>query len=253
MIHDPALFKLGRKAVRHDDRTLCLAKYLDPTALPTPPSAIDYGGKVTNWEMLGNNSLGDCTIAALLHAIMLWNSQEGIEISFTDAIAISLYSQLCGYVPGDPSTDNGGVELDILNTWRKSNLGGCTLLGYVSVDPTNWEHVKIAHWLSGTLYMGLSLPVSAQDEDEWSDTSGEPGTWGGHAVISCAYSDLVSQKLTCVTWGQEKVMTQEWLARYCDELYAPITAAWFDKSGKAPNGFNVDQLQADLAALTGGA
>lgn len=253
MLHDPAVCKLGRLPARHDPRTLKLAKYLDDAALPTPPARVDYSSKVAKWEMLANDTLGDCTIAGLLHMIMLWASQNGQEVSFTDQDAIALYSQLCGYVPGNPATDLGGIEINILNVWRKSPIKACTLLGYVEVDPTNWAHVMLAHWLSGSLYMGLNLPLSAQNETIWSSTSDEPGGWGGHCTVSAAYANRggfqCATTLTAITWGDEKLMTSAWLAKYCDELYAPITPAWFNNAGKAPTGFDLAQLQADLAAI----
>lgn len=212
----------------------------------------DFGTN-QGWYIANGIVTHNCTCAGILHMIMLWNAQNGNPRTFVNADAIQLYETLCGYKPGDPSTDQGGVELDILKSWRKTPIDGTALLGFVTVDPTNWDHVKLAHWLAGTLYMGLSLPTSAQDETIWSSTSDDPGGWGGHAVCTNAYGPLggfsCSEYLSCITWGEKQKMTPKWLAKYCDELYAPITPAWFDKAGLAPSGFNLDQLQADLAAL----
>lgn len=253
MPYDPRQVKLGRRPVRRDPRNLMFAKYLDLSALPIPPRSVDFGEHVKNWGMLANDKLGDCTVAGILHMIMLWRSNFGPVPQFTDAQAIGLYSQLCGYVPGDAETDQGGVELDILNAWRKSPIEGCDLLGFVSVDPANWLHVKIAHWLAGTLYMGIELPVSAQTETIWADTSDAPGGWGGHAMVTSAYRDRgglqCASHLEGITWGAKQKMTPHWLAKYCVELYAPITTAWFDAAGKAPNGFKMDEFEADLRAV----
>lgn len=253
MLHDPTRLRLGRKPARLDDRTLRLARYITPGALPVAPAAYDSGSKVTDWGMFANDQLGDCTVAGILHMIMLWDSQDSAVPNFSDANAITLYEQLCGYVPGDPATDQGGVELDILNAWRKTPILGHDLTAYVSVNPKNWSHVKLAHWLFGSLYLGLNLPTSAQDEEVWADTSGVPGTWGGHAVASSAYADrancLDSDTLTVITWGAPKKMTRQWLAKYCDELYAPLSPTWLGTAGKAPNGFDMDQLRADLALI----
>ena len=247
--------RLGKLPARVDPRTLKMAKYF-AAAPPKAPDSLDNGSKVPSWGMLANDSLGDCTVAGLLHAIMLWESLAcGIAPAFSDADAVALYSQLCGYVPGNPATDEGGVEIDILNAWRKAPIQGVELQAYVSVDPTDWAEVQLATWLFGTLYMGLALPLSAQADigKVWNDLSDEPGTWGGHCTVSCGYSNLAgfgcAPVLDAVTWGTTQRMTPAWLAKYCDELYAPLTAKWIEANGDAPSGFDLAQLTADLALV----
>lgn len=254
LIHDPAQLRLGRKARAYDPRTLRLADYLKPGALPPVPDAIDYGAKVKDFGMLKNDQLGDCTVAGLLHANLVWLSQAAPAPAFSDAYAVSLYEQLCGYKPGDPSTDQGGVELDILKAWRKAPLGGVQLDAFVSVNPRNWNQVKFALHRFGALYAGIALPLSAQTEDVWRSTKDNPGGWGGHCVILTAYRDrancLDEDMLTCVTWGANKGLTRPWLSAYCDELYAPLpSTGWVGSTGEAPNHLNMEQLRADLARL----
>lgn len=255
--------KLGKIAAKSDTRTLRFANYVKPD-LPAAPASCDYGTKVKQWLMLANDKLGDCTCAGILHAIMLWLSNSiGATPSFTNDDAIMLYEQLCGYDPSKPDTDQGGIELDILKRWKKSPIKGCTLLGYALVDPTNWEHVKLAHYLAGSLYMGVALPMSAQNPGLWSDTSDAVGGWGGHCMVTSAYKDAPKQSLLCrllrrnnaarltaITWGTTQDMTPAWVARYCDELWVPITSAWFGPNGKAPNGFDMAALLQDVAAIT---
>lgn len=253
MLHDSALVRLGRRAPRIDARTLRLGTYLKAGQLPAIPSSLDNGAGIKNWGVLANDVLGDCTVAGILHLLMLWGKADGLYQSFADADAISLYSKLCGYVPGKPETDQGGVEIDILNAWRKAPIMGCELKSYVSVNPKNWALVKAAIDLFGALYMGLSLPTSAQNEDVWKDTGGTPGSWGGHCTVATGFADratcLDDDTLTCVTWGAPKKMTRKWLATYCDELYAPLSPTWLGPDNKAPNGFDLAQLQADLALI----
>src|ERR1700761_4232805 len=132
MRYDPAALRLGRRPARADGRSLRFARYVTP-ALPKPPSAVDYGGKVSQWGMLANDRLGDCTCAGVLHMIMLWTSQVDVARVFTDADAIGLYEKLCGYRPGDPASDQGGVELDILKAWRRAPIEDCELLAFAAV------------------------------------------------------------------------------------------------------------------------
>lgn len=81
----------------------------------------------------------------------------------------------------------------------------------------------------------------ARDAQDVSDFT--PGSWGGHAVPVLAYD---SDTLTCITWGAKKRMTWEFLARYCDESYAPLSPDWLNAHRKTPEGLNLAALQADL-------
>ena len=53
--------------------------------------------------MLANDTIGDCVIAMMLHSIEDFHLDAGTPVpAFTDADAISIYSAITGYVPGDP-------------------------------------------------------------------------------------------------------------------------------------------------------
>lgn len=253
---NPSNLKLGRPFPSpKDPRTLRFANYV--TILPPVPPSCDYGDKVKLWGMLANDKLGDCTAAGILHMLMLQRSQNNFQVFYQDADAIDLYSKTCGYVPGHPETDMGGIEIDILKQWRKNPIQGCELIAFASVDPKNWEHVKLAHYLAGSLYMGVSLPLSAQKPGLWADTNDEPGGWGGHCMVTSAYKEkrglcsfFSSKTITAITWGTTQEITQKWLAKYCDELWVPVTSAWFSKAGMAPNGFDMDTLLADVKQVS---
>jgi hypothetical protein len=120
MKHDPALLRLGRCAPRRDPRTLKLARYIPK--LPGHPPAKNWGISVPAWGMMANDVLGDCTCASAGHIIMLHTAARGAPVKVADEDVIAAYSAIGGYKPGDPSTDNGAVELDALNYWRKTGI-----------------------------------------------------------------------------------------------------------------------------------
>ena len=108
-----------------------------------------------------------------------------------------------------------------------------------------------ACWLFGGLYLGLSLPISAPIRQNWDFTgslsgSHAPGSWGGHAVDVVRYD---ANTLTIVTWGALKKMTWAFADRYCDEAYCLLSKD-FLKGTHAPNGFDLDAVNADLALIT---
>ena len=73
-----------------------------------------------------------------------------------------------------------------------------------------------------------------------------PGSWGGHAVDVVRYD---AAGLTIVTWGRLKGMTWSFWDRYCDEAYCILSRDFLD-GGRAPNGFDLDALRADLQLVT---
>lgn len=243
--------KLGKKAVKHDKRTLRLAPYLQ--SVPLPPSSVDYTLGKTDWGMFVNDQLGDCTIAGVGHADQVWGINLGRTMPmFTDAEIIKYYIDWDGYVVGDSNTDNGGVELDVLNNWRKNGFYTNKLLAYGSVSPQNTLRVQQSIWLFGVVYIGVELPITAQHQDIWDEVKGTndavPGSWGGHCVIVCAY-DLDGP--TCITWGKPKKMTWRFFDKYCSEAYALLSPDWIysDITALSPSGFDIVQLQRDLAQV----
>ena len=164
--------KLGRRAIRHDPRTLQLARYMK--ALPPPPPAVDWTKGITAFGMMLNDALGDCTIAGCGHAVQIWTANLGAEVIVPDATVEQFYEEWDGYDPADPSTDQGGVELNVLNSWRQGGFAGHILTGFADPHPANLEAVRQAISLFGGVYIGLSLPLSAQNQAVWAVT--EPTT-----------------------------------------------------------------------------
>jgi hypothetical protein len=241
--------KLGRKAIKTDTRTLRLRKYLTP-ALPPPPPTKDWTKGTTSWGMMLNDTLGDCTIAGVGHAIQVWTVNNGGIQTVPDNTILSMYEQWDGYNPADPSTDAGGIELDVLNDWRQQPIAGHALTAFADPDISNLEMIRQSIALFGGVYIGVSLPITAQNQDVWDvvpggGASAEKGSWGGHCVFIPKYDQ---NGFTCITWGQLKVMTNAFWAAYVDEAHALLGQDWLNSQGSVA-GFDQKQLMADLAAI----
>jgi hypothetical protein len=252
---DHTVVKLGRRPARHDPRTLQFARYLTAGVLPRIPSSKSWSTAVRQpWGMMLNDSLGDCTCAAAGHMVQCWTANHGAEVTPTDKAILSAYEAVGGYRPGHPDTDNGAVEIDVLNYWRKTGIAGHQLAAYAAVAVTNVGHVKAGLDLFGGLYIGLSLPLSAQGQQVWTVPAGGahgrgvPGSWGGHAVGLVAFD---ATGLTCVTWGALQKMSWGFFGTYCEEAYVPLSNDWARPGVKAPSGFDLAALQADLKLVTG--
>ena len=246
---DHSKMKLGRKAIKTDTRTLAFANYLSP-ALPPPPPAADWTKGITAWGMMLNDTLGDCTIAGIGHAIQVWTANTGSGLTLPDSTIESYYEKWDGYVPGNPATDRGGIELDVLNDWQKQGFDGNSLLAFADPKCSNLDQIRQSIALFGGVYIGLALPITAQSQDVWDvvpkgGAKAKPGSWGGHCVFVPKYDQ---NGFTCITWGQLKTMTLAFWKKYCDEAHTLLAQAWITARG-APSGFDQAQLQVDLKAI----
>jgi len=161
---DHSKMKLGRKAIKTDSRTLAFADYMTST-LPAPPPTADWTKGITSWGMMLNDKLGDCTIAGCGHAVQVWSANAGTEITVPDPTILSYYEKWDGYSPNDPTSDQGGIELDVLKDWKQGGFAGNALLAFADPKPANLVEIYQSIALFGGVYIGLSLPITAQNQD----------------------------------------------------------------------------------------
>src|SRR5690349_19987116 len=117
--------RFGKHAPKNDYRTLRLQKYLKAD-LPAPPSADDVlthtyaklnvSDPTKLFPMDGNDHYVDCTIAALAHAITVFNGLIGKTYIWDKKNILKLYMHLTGGV------DSGLNELDVLNYWQSHTV-----------------------------------------------------------------------------------------------------------------------------------
>ena len=243
-------FRMGKLPVRTDTRTLLLARYVDSTKLPKPPATYEATKHVAEWPMYANDRLGDCTCAAAGHMIEAWTGDAtGHDTEISERSVVSAFEAVKQV---DPLTgEEGAVELDVLNYWRKHGIGRHKIGAFAKVATYDHTLVKTGAYVFGGLYIGLSLPKTAQGQEIWDWThslsgNAKPGSWGGHAVDVVGYD---TKGLTVITWGRPQKMTWSFWDRYCDEAYCIISTD-FLLAGKAPNGLDLNALKADLALVS---
>jgi len=243
-------YKLGKLPVRTDVRTLRLARYVDRAALPPAPSSMDLGRPVAAWPMYANDRIGDCTCAAAGHMIEAWTAAaNGKAVEVTEKAVLEAFDHVKSR---DPVTgEEGAVELDVLRYWRKSGVGGHTIGAFAAISVDDRQLLRTGAYLFGGLYIGVELPLTAQDQKVWNWTGdlhgpAAPGSWGGHAVNIVGYDQT---HLTFVTWGAVKQMTWSFWEYYCDEAYCLISSD-FLHAGKSPEGLDLKRLKEDLRLVT---
>ena len=241
-------YRFGKNPPKHDYRTLRLKKYLG-AALPPPPQSYNVLATVFDklhttdapalFPMDGNDTLGDCTIAGVAHAITTYRGLIGKRNVMAKEAVTKLYLYLSGGV------DSGLYELDVLNYWRKNAVSGDKILAYATVDVKNHTHIQQAIRLFGGVYLGFQVQENCVElfnaGQPWVPA---PLTPSGHAVFAVAYD---ATSVTVLTWGGVQKGTWAWWDECVDEAYAILPPE--AKAADFAPGFNFAQLQADLALV----
>ena len=243
-------YRFGKHASKHDYRTLRFQDYVT-AKLAAPPASCNILTRVYEnlkisdptklFPMDGNDTLGDCTIAALAHAVTTYRGMIGKKQIMPQASVIKLYRKLTG------GEDTGLNELDVLNFWRRHVVTGDEILAFASIEAKNHTHIKQSIELLGGVYLGFQCQENCQ-EDFDAHRPWTPGklTHDGHAVYAVAYDHT---GVTVLTWGNTQQATWAWWDECVDEAYA-ILPPEAKSAGFAP-GLDLAKLQADLNEVAG--
>jgi hypothetical protein len=236
-------------------------------SIPAPPPTCDYTGSASSAlsNIYCNDTLGDCVIAGIAHIVGALTGNAGTPpVIFTNDQIIALYSAIGGYVPGNPSTDNGCDEQTALNYWENNGTdptGAHKIAGWLAVDSTDPTEYRTALWLFENLYFGIELPdawVNPMPSDSgfvW-DATGAPDPDNGHCIMGAGYT---ANGVVIDSWGMLGTVTDAAMAQYPKqsaggELYTVLSMDGINKAvQKAPNGFDWSQLIADFDSMGGNA
>ena len=227
------IYHFGRKRPALRPKRMFSKYRLPGSILPTAPSVVDYWtGCAALSDILANDVLGCCTSSGALHVTESLTYAAGAPVTLTRDDAIKFYSISAGYVTGDPSTDQGGDEVQVLNTWRDKGLDGSgahAIAGWLDVDPTNQAEMRALTFMGCSLYFGVDLP------DAWTSviprsngyvwTPGAPDPNQGHCFVGIGAND---QGIQVDSWGLIGTITYDAIASLCSEasggaLYAVLT------------------------------
>jgi len=244
--------KLGRKPRGHDPRVPKMKMVRKAASLPPLPASIDYSmGMPRDLGVMLNDTLGDCTCAAVGHAIQIWtfNADSPKDmVTPSDKDIELLYETAGGYIPGEPWTDEGCVEQVVLTDWLSDAVDGNTLAAYVEVDVTDMEEVKRTICECGMAYIGFNVPAYIMDEFTAPDSVWDVHptknnmSVGGHAVVVCGYD--TNGNLRVQSWGDWYTMTPAFWAANVDEAYALANVDWIETTGNSPAGLSIAELEA---------
>lgn len=246
-------FTYGKLAPHPEDShpRVRLSDHLEST--PAVPAVVDWASEVVSWPDYGNFKIGDCTCAALGHAVQAWTTYgEGETVTLPYDVILHLYEAVSGYDPQTGANDHGAVEQNVLTYVQQHGIGDHKIRAFAQVNHKDLIEMKHALDIFGTVYVGFQVPQSAEGQffasQVWTPAPQSPIV-GGHAVDIQKWD---ADYIYCVTWGKLQPMTPEFWLSYGDEAWVILTEDWVNNNtGLTPTGLNLDSLLAEFDALNG--
>lgn len=254
--------KFGR-APRTFGHVTSLARLRATRGAPLPPLPVSLNNAEKlpkDVGMLGNSVYGDCTCAAMAHAIQVVTlAAQGSEATVTEAETLAAYSAITGFRPGPPPVhDDGAVEQDVLRYWQREGfpLAGGTLKAGPAFEVNPGDLTGICEGIQefGFCFIGFTVPYGFMDAtqdgppDLWGDDPAYSGSEGGHAVILTGFNRTTPGQYSfdVISWGTNGryTMRQDFVARYVDEIYAVLLPPWLNATGANPYDLTAEQLRA---------
>jgi hypothetical protein len=251
---------LGKKPARKNAIKLKFGDFIDREKLraqlpqhPAGPFGHERLIREQDWQMLGNDSCGNCVFAGAAHETKLILGEAGQHVWFSTKNVLKDYSAVTGYIPGNDATDTG-TDMQTAAKYRQDtgihdgHGKPHKIIAYAEIEPRNMEDHLIALWVLGLVGVGVEVPDYMGDQfDENVPFDVVPGR---HKTVGGHYMNLVARRtgLVHVTWGRLHPMTEAFLDTFNDESVAYVTEEGV-KNGKNIDGFDVNGMLAAANAL----
>lgn len=192
-------------------------------AVPKHPVKVDYLN-IGNWDMLGNDTYGDCVAVTWANERRLLTHQNRKEFYPSLDQVIEFYKT---QNPDFPRQDEGmDIQTALETLLHDGGPDSTKCLAFAKVDHKNLDEVKAALAIFGCLWIGINVQdANMEDFDTnqpWDYHSGSSDD-GGHSIIGGGYdSDMTAGDVTFVTWGQETSFTDEFWKHQVEECWVVI-------------------------------
>ena len=146
--------------------------------------------------------------------------------------------------------DTGLVERQVLQTWMKEGIFGNKISAYAPVNIKNRAEMQAAIYLFGSVYLGVEMPKSAEQQFEshqpWHLDGREEEPAGGHCVVATGYNRF---GIDIITWGATESMTWSWWEEYGSEAWVVIPEIFTELDHGPVWNIDILTLQQDLKNL----
>lgn len=221
-----------------------------------PPAPLVDQIPIFNYPMDGNDTVGDCVVADVDHALQIINGLlTGVQKNFTQEQIWEFYkTQNPNFDPHGTAQTNGpgssadnGMDIQIFLEYMVSKK---YILGFASIDWTNEVELRAA------IYIGLALVAGVQ-LDHIQMSQFELGVWdnvpnslldGGHAIPYMGYQPTPDE-YSCVTWAKIIQCTKQFVQVQTDECWFILTQAHLDHPNFRDN-FDLTGFKKAVAEIT---
>ncbi len=249
-------FKAGRRYPdpAHAARSIQFKDILK--AVPAHPISEDYLGSMSGWQMLGNDTYGDCVAVAWANSRRFFCDElSGVDKYPTQDDVFALYRT---QNPNFPQDDNG-MDIQTLLEYILHNGGpdGVKPVAFARVDVNNLDEVKAALYIFGGIILGMEIQKENQtDFANGADWDYHPGgtSDGGHGVLVGGFMGQSSNDIHFITWGAETGLTDSFWSNQVANLHGEAwVVVWPENLGTRQfvEGIDRDALAANYKALTG--
>lgn len=215
--------------------------------MPEPEQSRDWTDGEKKRPDFGNDTVGNCTIAAVANIIIGAMKQSfGKDWYPTTGDVLSLYYKLTG------GKDTGLVIEDVLRHVMSHGAFGHHFIGTAAIAPGDVLNIKRAIDWFGSVDLGVALPAAWKEMDSWTmdgyfplHPMWKPNSWGGHCVCSEKYD---KDFLYVWTWGHLVEVSWDAVRSYFDTADAVLTASWI-RRGRSPANLDLSVLEDRMAAF----
>jgi len=214
-----------------------------PAPSGSSPPVVDYAVARAVTQFLGNDSEGDCVVAAAGHLLATQAASVGMQaILPSTPEMLRVYAQLTGGQSG-PST---GVYVDaMLRMLATSGLAGQRIVGASQLaDPTSRHDLEVAVDQLGGVLATVDLP-SVETSGPWRYSPQSGGLDSGSHEVAVVGYNAVGPLLS--TWGGLQRVTWSWWMHQAVAVDTIVPEA-FVIAGHGPTGVPIAQL---LSAYNG--
>jgi hypothetical protein len=252
---DPDILCTGLNPPREGAIKLKFSTYADLAALPKIPNNFGHEEYVPaiQWGLWGNDKFGDCVVVGGCNEEVIWNRMAGKIITFNTKDVLADFTAITG-LPPSPFV---GADMQQAAQYRqKVGLLGADgqrhrIAAYVALEGGNLRELYAAMYLFGAVGIGIQFPSTAFDQfrrhQAWAIVSKMHFDGSGHYVPCVA----LRSNIVAVTWGRFQAMRPSFYASLCNQAVAYISQEALVNQ-KSPEGFDYQQLEADLQAIAAG-
>jgi hypothetical protein len=222
---------------------------------PAHPAACDYLAALSDWQMLGNDSKGDCV------AVTWANTRRLVSTKLGTPNYPTLDQVMTFYATQNPNGSDNGMDIQTALEDLVSAGGpdGVKAVGFMAVDYTNPEEVKAAINIAGSVWTGVNVLASNETQfgngQPWDYTAGDQVV-GGHSIITGGYGTFkpstpqLSGDEKFITWAQETSFTDAFWSNQVTQAWVVI---WPEHLGTKEfvTGMNIDTFEEDVTQITG--